>query len=502
MDSLNNGHFAALNKELFEGKNYILRFSKKGSSMFDPSWITKIEDCLFDLGEIVNNPREVTADEGSVTPIELAKKVNGESVQHLASHTQYIKDIDEAGNVMPAKILSHFNKQELHTYENRFIATFIRRLVLFIEKRYEFIKETINLENNEVLMLKNTSIINGQEVEIETKVTVKKEMQDDVTIAARDYIARIESMREYVSYYYNSPFMKEMKNEKDVKRPILQTNIIRKNPKYHKCFETFVFIERFEALGLSYKIDESYYDCTEEERAKLNYLLTGAYLALQDEDEYEVVKENSKTYKPKILTSIDDEKFIYGNLLEGPFEFVRVDEKYKNYLQGLVDTDLPVHPDKHEREYYSEEYKNKHLLLEKIKEIDQLNNRVERELAQWEKQVSKIIAERDIEEQKEAEKKIAELDKYQKSLLEKKRKLIVEAAKGQFKELKQEEKERQISEKALSSDVTGTFIVKTILGYYVGEFVFDEDKENAHVFDNIDEAIQTKNIYGGKVIKL
>ena len=52
---------------------------------------------------------------------------------------KYIKEVDEYGNVIPSKLLSMYADDDIHTYENRFIATFIRKLVLFVEKRFEYI---------------------------------------------------------------------------------------------------------------------------------------------------------------------------------------------------------------------------------------------------------------------------------------------------------------------------------------------------------------------------
>ena len=225
MVSIRDSRYLAMNQEIYQGETSYLRMKFKGSSIFNPEWIRRIEDCMYELDQITNNPREVTTTEGSVMPIELAKKVNYESVQHLASHSQFIKEIKENGDVVPAKILGLYNKEELHTYENRFIATFIRRLILFIDKRYEFIKKTVNLDEKEVMYVKNTSMVNGQEVEIETKITVKRQLEDDLSLAAREYIARIDKLKEYVGYYYGSPFMKEFKTEKDVRRPIILTNI-------------------------------------------------------------------------------------------------------------------------------------------------------------------------------------------------------------------------------------------------------------------------------------
>ena len=137
--ALKNITKGAYEKEILDsltnGKNTYMRVDRQESSSFDNSWIETIEGVIFDLGEIVQNPRLNTKTEGAIVPVELARKTNAESVQHLASHTQYIKEIDDLGNVIPSKILTILHDDEIRTYENRFIATFIRRLVLFVEMR-------------------------------------------------------------------------------------------------------------------------------------------------------------------------------------------------------------------------------------------------------------------------------------------------------------------------------------------------------------------------------
>ena len=421
----------AIYSNLYNGKNSYLRVTKKGSTSFDPSWITVIEDCLYDLGQIINNPREVTKVESGVVPIELAKKVDGVSVQHLASHTQYIKEIADDGSVIPSKILSHSHVEDIHTYENRFIATFVRRLVLFVEKRYEFIKNNVNLNTEETLMMKNKSIVNGQEVFIETKVTVKKQEDDKSAVDAKDYIERISLMREYLTYYYNSSFMKEMKNEKNVRRPILQTNIIRKNQLYHKCYETFLFIEKFDSLGVSYHLDENYQSFNEEERKELNYLLLSDYLSVQDEKELGSIKKNSKVYKPKILTSIDDEKFTYGDIVKGPIQFVRIDDEYRQYLNSKIKEDLPLHPKKQEKEYYQEEYDYRRERKLDERELDKLILRKQKEIALYEKIVEDLIIQRDREEAEAKRRELEAIRAYEEGLIALKRKKIIEAAEAE-----------------------------------------------------------------------
>lgn len=414
---------------LSAGKNAYLRLDRLASSSFDKSWIEVIEGCIFDLGEIIANPRLNTKIEGSITPVELARKVNSETVQHLASHTQYIKEVDEYGNVIPSKLLSMYADDDIHTYENRFIATFVRRLMLFITKRYEYVTKYAELRNEEYLYFKNKSIVDGAEVEIETKVKVSYKNDDEQAQINSGYVERIKQTRDYIMYFYNSPFMKAMKNEKDVRNPILQTNIIRKNLKYHHCYEVYRFIETYDKLGVNYKIDENYSMFNEEELNELNRTLFANYITLKGKDMSKSVKTNSKVYKPRILTSSEDESFIYGPLLEGPIEFARVDEGYKAYLDSKLRKDLPLHPTKKEKEYYQDEYAAKAERRQDEKQLNDLMKRRQKEVNAFEKSVKNILIKRE-----EARLRLLELEKEtikqeENDLLEAARREIIEASK-------------------------------------------------------------------------
>ena len=421
---------ATFYQELKAGRNSYMRLDRLATSSFDMSWINAIEDVLFDLGDIVKNPRLVTKTESQLVPIELARKTNSESVRHLASHTQYIKTIDEDGNVIPNKVLNIASEDEIHTYENRFIATLIRRLVLFIEKRYEVIKQFASLGDEQILYFKNKSIINGAEVEIETKVKISAISDTSMADISDRYIERIKDMREYILYYYSSPFMKTMKTDRDVRNPIIMTNILRKNVKYHRCYELYRFLEKYQQLGVSYKVDEHASILSEEEMDELNTVSFTNYLALKDKERSRKLKSSSREYKPKILTSIDDEQFVYGDLLKGPFEFVRIDQPYQDYLDSKIKKDLPQHPTKIEREYYRDEYEERKINREDHVQLERLLKRKSKEALENEKRIQKIIEEREKEEElrriREAE--AARLEEERR--YDEYRQRIIDAAKG------------------------------------------------------------------------
>ena len=381
---------------LASGKNTYMRMDRLESSSFDSSWIDEIEGVIFDLGEIIANPRQNTKTEGNIVPVELARKISAESVQHLASHTQYVKEIDEYGNVIPSKILTMINEDDIRTYENRFIATLVRRLVLFIEKRYEFVSKFAELHDESVLMFKNKSIVDGAEVEIETKIRINHKSDDDVSLKSNEYVERIKEMRRYILYFYNSDFMKQLKTERDVHNPIIQTNIIRKNPLYHHCYEVYRFIEKYEHLGVHYKVDEQYSVFNDQELAEINQTLFANYITLKGKERSAVSKGSVKQYKPKILTSPDDEAFIYGPLYAGPIEFLRTDKPYQDYLDSKVRKDIPLHPTKREREYYADEYQAKADNKEDLRQKNELIKRKQKEVNAFNKLAIKIDQEREL----------------------------------------------------------------------------------------------------------
>ena len=430
LNKIKDTRYKTMKEDIYRGQTSYLRMKFKGSSIFNPEWIDKIEDCMYELDQITNNPREVTTTDGAVMPIELAKKINYQSIQHLASHSQYVKEIKANGEVVPAKIYSLFSKEETHTYENRFIATFIRRLILFIDKRYEFIKQTVNLDEKEIMYVKNTSIVDGQEVEIETKVTVKRALEDDLSIAARDYIARISKLKEYIGYYYNSPFMKAFKTEKDVKKPIVMTNILRKNPLYHKCYETFLFIERFDSLGIAFKVDRNFQEFNEKDRKTMSDILLSNLLFLQNTENVGVYEKKNKVYKPKLLTSIEDESFLYDDLVKGPITFTRTDSAFIDYLNKKKDKNLPRRPNKSERAYYKSDYKEKKKITAQLKSIESLLNRVRRNILKFEKKAEAIVDQRNKEEKEFINQQIAMLRQQEEDLLNQKRAAIIAAAKA------------------------------------------------------------------------
>ena len=394
MSQTNNFFNLKDGKEIYDalshGQNSYLRFDRVESSAMDNTWIKRIEECIPDLNEIVSNPKRTIQTLSEVVEVEKAKKTTRESVQHLASHTQYVKSIDDEGNVTPSKILNVYNDDFFAIYENKFIATLIRRLFLFVEKRYQYIITQATLRDVELLYFKNKTNIDGSEIVIETKIRYSKPALDNAADKLKDYLRRIEDVRKYLRFFSGSEFMRILHRERDVRNPILQTNIIRKNPKYRNCYHLWQFLNNYMESGVELKVEEKYSRLNEEQLAEINKVLTINFLALKGGDApKEAMKP--KVYRPRILKTFDDEMFSLDPTKKyaGPVQFVRVDDKYREYAEGLQE--LNPHPTKAMAEYMKDEYKDNKLRKEETKQVDSLLKRKEQEYKKYQKKQEELL---------------------------------------------------------------------------------------------------------------
>ena len=390
-----------------EGKNRYLKASHLESVSYDPVWLDKIQDCLGDLGEIINNPKRVTKTVTDIVPVELAKKTGAESVRHLASHSQYVKDIDEEGNITPNKILNIGADDDFITYENRFIATLVKKLVIFVEKRYDFVIKYAPLKHIETLRIKSESVIDGSKVEIESKVQITKSAPEATPGESAAYIKRINLVRKYLRYYLGSDFMKMFKNEKNVKGNILQTNIIRKNPKYNKCYRLYRYIESYDTFGIDYAVDENYAELSEEEIHNINYAFFNSFLALNPSEASVMKLARSKRYKPKVLNTIDDDVFGYMPFSNKPIEFIRVDDDYYKSEQSHIGQ-FEEHPVAGAvAEYEDSESRKQRELDKKIAKKNALLKRKEKEQNRFRGEQRRLILEL-LEAENESQQKLLE----------------------------------------------------------------------------------------------
>ena len=210
----------------------------------DTSWIDMVEECIPYLDNIIRNPRRFIVQEENIVPIEKAKVVTEESIRHLAQHTSMIQEVQEDGTVIPLKLLNVYREETVDLYENRFIKSLVDNLYTFVnnklnesdQRSYAKVESTVSYTG---LMKKK-----GEEVEVNLQLKSKKDTEIDASKDGHSLEERISHIKDIVSAFRGSTFIKSLKESSPVRSPIRKTNVILKEQNFIKALELWEYLEK------------------------------------------------------------------------------------------------------------------------------------------------------------------------------------------------------------------------------------------------------------------
>lgn len=210
----------------------------------DTSWIDMVEECIPYLDNIIRNPRRFIVQEENIVPIEKAKVVTEESIRHLAQHTSMIQEVQEDGTVIPLKLLNVYREETVDLYENRFIKSLVDNLYTFVnnklnesdQRSYAKVESTVSYSG---LMKKK-----GEEVEVNLQLKSKKNTEIDASKDGHSLEERISHIKDIVSAFRGSTFIKSLKESSPVRSPIRKTNVILKEQNFIKALELWEYLEK------------------------------------------------------------------------------------------------------------------------------------------------------------------------------------------------------------------------------------------------------------------
>lgn len=257
--------YQSLVRLLDKGKTDAIILKKVLQKNIDELWVKKIEEALPYLDTALRTVRKDIKEVEEIKPIELSRNITVKSLQHLATHTNFIDSIDEKGNIIPNKILNIYKDEEMFTYENKFINTLVYKLGLFIDVRYEKLKQYGADE-----------VSNKMSLDIETRV-VDTQVKMSFTIETRDGVdeqdtkgninifedmtksslwQRVLRLRKIIQQYQTSQFILQM-GKAYIRPPVMRTNAILKNVHLRQCLELWLFIESYESAGFEVESSSS-----------------------------------------------------------------------------------------------------------------------------------------------------------------------------------------------------------------------------------------------------
>lgn len=241
--------------ELQQGEKTIYNKTVRETKIFDGNFLDVVIGAYPSLLKICRDPKKTLAYMQEVVAMEKTKKVDSESIRHLASHTQYIRDINEQNEVIPSKILSTYAEDNIGIYENRFIKSLINRVIVFLDTRLKLMDENLESISADEIRYKNNIKLSHRKIDLEMNIKISNEILDE-TQKARELFDKTKNALDKYRALKGTGLYQAVAKLKDVVPPIMKTNIILHNPDFKIAYNLWLYIDRTTEVGYNVQSDE------------------------------------------------------------------------------------------------------------------------------------------------------------------------------------------------------------------------------------------------------
>lgn len=241
--------------ELQQGEKTIYNKTVRETKIFDGNFLDVVIGAYPSLLKICRDPKKTLAYMQEVVAMEKAKKVDSESIRHLASHTQYIRDINEQNEVIPSKILSTYAEDNIGIYENRFIKSLINRVIVFLDTRLKLMDENLESISADEIRYKNNIKLSHRKIDLEMNIKISNEILDE-TQKARELFDKTKNALDKYRALKGTGLYQAVAKLKDVVPPIMKTNIILHNPDFKIAYNLWLYIDCTTEVGYNVQSDE------------------------------------------------------------------------------------------------------------------------------------------------------------------------------------------------------------------------------------------------------
>ena len=387
-----------------EQKNRILH------KVVDERWLTVVEEGIEAIFNIVDKPRRFITTSEEVVPVALAKKITSDSVRHLSQNTQYITT-NEAGDIMPTKILNVTTEESYDLYENRFVYHLIQRLFAFVDKRTDVIFWSTGDETCNVMSMESKVDDAYEEISYKVEMTIKNRQSlvenDNDNM---DIFKRIDRVRRMSRVLRTSSFCDIMNGCSRVHSPIQRTNLMMKDPDYRTCYKLWQFIEGYDEVGYTIEEQDSTLQFDEEYLLQMyinmitNYTVFKSLLVSDPRKMSEIETKKREPVQPKFVKEIKEEIVEDRNIPDVEIRRVFVEE----VTQAQLDAEEKLKEETAKREELENSVSELQFQMESLNQqleyLDQIRAQLEEQQVELEQQHAGEVAayEKQLADEKQA----------------------------------------------------------------------------------------------------
>ena len=290
--------------------------NRKMEKTVDLDWVDAIEESLNAFQNIIASPRNIIREDELIVNVANAKKAGADVVRHLAQHAQLVEKFDpKTGDVRPSRLMQKYREDSVGLYENRLVFTTMEMAYQFVKIRHDALFSAMSDEFGAKLKVDSTMETATEMVHMDMFLHIKEtDSAIETDEKNNDVFARISKMYRVLSVLMTSQFAQQMAKLPRTKGAVTKTNVLKKNPNYHKIVNLLEFLREYQDIGYTIRVVEQNPEINETLQRDIyhnilfNYLILKGYL--EDEKDRQVPapsKTKRRTLKPKFIKEIIEE---------------------------------------------------------------------------------------------------------------------------------------------------------------------------------------------------
>lgn len=240
-------HVLDLLQAIDTGKITLLRVQKPLTGYDNKSLLDKLESALKQkVRAICSSPKQGIRAEELVQDVSLVKRINTNTLSHLASHTEHWKSRNLNG-LVPKRLKADIIEDEINIYENLFfkmaiddIADFTTRQILSIKdakrtnknaKDWEAYGDKINDRGRREILQKLLFVNDSDELSKQDKIF------DDILVRWMKVSKILVSIR-------SSAFYRKIDGKRRISKAIHLTNILKNDQRYKALYDVWCLVQK------------------------------------------------------------------------------------------------------------------------------------------------------------------------------------------------------------------------------------------------------------------
>ncbi len=228
----------------------LIVFKKPFVGYDDQSLLNRIKETVPMVMDICSHPKQSLRTEEAVLEVNLVKRINSRTMDHLSSHSEHWKARTLNG-LIPNRLRADIFEDEINIYENLFFRMAVDEILNYIHHQVVSLEKTIQQNDNAIDW--NSY---GNELFDYKRMRVFEQLLPDYNVSERkdennslkDLLLKWQKLEKHFSTIEASQFYRSIDSKKHISRNIKPTNILKKDSRYNALYRLWCDILHQKAI--------------------------------------------------------------------------------------------------------------------------------------------------------------------------------------------------------------------------------------------------------------